>query len=310
MEPTDYVARLRAQANDPGREEALRRDRTVRRRKVALAAGAGVLLLGGFGFWLADVTEGERPPYEPFGAGALREEVWPLEWPYTVDMPFRNSPAVGWEEDADGIHVPVAMPSGGLTAKDISAVLEDVKTLLVETNLSEETLAGAEPAAALALLDPRGAGAAVRKDMVTHFDPQEVYAAETGIRTRGAMTYEVSAAGELVVHVDYAFVYPLVRADVGHDVLPGVPEVARIAVRRQFTVTSRGGKLVLGAYASEVGNHDCSAPKDGYLHPLFAEGRWKAGEAAKGARVDMYEMYDEKRVLPGGPGHCVIPTGT
>ncbi|WP_158719000.1 hypothetical protein [Streptomyces globisporus] len=310
MEPTDYVARLRAQADRPGREEALRRDRRARRLKIALGAGVGVLLLGGFGFWLADVTAGERPPYEPYGAKALDEEIWPLEWPYTVDMPFRNSPASGWAEGADGIYVPVPMASGGLTAEDVTAVLEDVKTLLVETNLSEEALAGAEPKAALALLDPRGADEAVRKDMVTRFDPKEAYPAESGIRTRGAMTYRVSAAGELVVHVDYAFVYPLVRAEEGHEVLPGVPEVARIAVRRQFTVTSRGGKLVLGAYASEVANHDCSAPKDGRLHPLFAEGRWKAGRAAEGARIALVDLYDEKRVLPSGPGHCVTPSGT
>ncbi|MFB7452925.1 hypothetical protein [Streptomyces sp. NPDC056194] len=310
MEPRDYVARLRAQASDPGREEALRRDRAVRRRRIALAAGAGVLLLGGFGYWLSDVT-GERPPYEPFGAQTLHEEVWPLEWPYTPDMPFRNSPASGWAEGADGIYV--AEPNGsygGLTAKDVAAVLDDVKTLLVETNVSERTLAGAEPTAALALLDPRGADEAVRKDLVTRFDPEEAYLDERGVRTRGAMTYEVSAAGELVVHVDYSFVYALVRAEAGHEVVPGVPEVARIAVRRQFTVTSRGGRLVLGAYASEVANHDCSAPEDGRLHPLFAEGRWKAGQSAKGPRVTQAALYDEKRVLPSGPGHCVTPTGT
>ncbi|MBB4982853.1 hypothetical protein [Streptomyces nymphaeiformis] len=310
VEPTDYVARLRAQASDPGREEALRRDRAVRRRKIALAAGAGVLLLGGFGYWLTDVT-GERPPYEPYAARTVSEELWPLEWPYSVDMPFRNSPASGWAEGADGIHVPEAVPSGGLTAKDVTAALDGVKTLLVATNLSEDTLAGAEPTAALALLDPRGVDDAVRKDMVTRFDPEEVYLHRTtGIRTRGAMTYEVSAAGELVVHADYTFVYPLVRADLRHEIVPGLAEAARIAVRRQMAFTARGGKLVLGDYASEVANHDCSAPKDGVLHPLFAEGRWKAGRAAEGAQVAMADLYDEKRVLPPGPGHCVVPTGT
>ncbi|MFF2573561.1 hypothetical protein [Streptomyces sp. NPDC058084] len=306
VEPTDYVARLRAQAGEPGREEALRRDRRVRRLKIGLAAGAGVLLLGGFGYWLTDVT-GERPPYEPYGAKVLHEEVWPLEWPYTPGMPFRNSPASGWADGADGIYVAEPTASGGLTAKNIAAVLDDVKTLLVETNVSEKTLAGAQPTAALALLDPRGADEAVRKDMVTRFDPKEAYLDEGGIRTRGTMDYEVSAAGELVVHVDYAFVYALVRAEEGHEVIPGVPEVARIAVRRQFTVTSKGGKLVLGAYASEVANHDCSAQKDGYLHPLFAEGRWKA---AKGAQVALADLYDERRVLTSGPGHCVTPSGT
>ncbi|WP_369146671.1 hypothetical protein [Streptomyces sp. R44] len=306
MEPTDYITRLRAQAADPGREEALRRDRTARRRRIGLAAGAGVLLLGGFGFWLADVT-GERPPYEPFGAGALREENWPLEWPYSVNMPFRNSPAAGWVPGADGIHLPVAEPSGGLTANDMNAVFEDVKTLLAETNVSERTLAGAEPAAALALLDPSGVDDAVRKDMVTRFDPEEVSVDASRVRTRGTMDYEVSAAGELVVHADYTFVYPLVRTDVRHEIVPGLAEVARIAIRRRMTFTARHGKLVLGAYASEVGNQDCRAPKDGYLHPLFAEGRWKAAEAAKGARVD---LYDEKRVPPNGPGHCVTPTRT
>ncbi|MFJ6522466.1 hypothetical protein ACIQJ4_29920 [Streptomyces filamentosus] len=309
VEPTDYVARLRAQAGDPGREEALRRDRKVRRLRIGLAAGAGVLLLGGLGFWLADVT-GERPPYEPYGAAALQEDSWPLEWPYTGDMPFRNSPASGWAEGADGIYVPAPTASGGLTAQEITAVLEDVKALLVGTNVAEDTLAGAEPASALALLGPGGADEAVRKDLVTRFDPEEAYLDESGIRTRGTMAYGVSEAGELVVRVDYAFVYPLVRAEEGHEVLPGSPEVARVAVRRQFTVTSKGGKLVLGAYASEVANHDCAAPRDGYLHPLFAEGRWKAARAAGRTQVAQADLYDPERVLANGPGHCVTPSGT
>ncbi|MFF7772824.1 hypothetical protein ACFZCG_00225 [Streptomyces tanashiensis] len=308
LEARDYVARLRAEESDPGREEALRRDRVARRRKTVLAVGAGVLLLGGFGYWLSDVT-GERPPYEPFGAKVLHEEQWPLEWPYTSDMPFRNSPASGWAGGADAIYVPVPLATGGLSAKEMTAVLEDVKTLLVETNVSEDVLAGAEPTEALALLDPRGVDEAVRKDLVTRFDPEEAYLDESGVRTRGTMTYEVSAAGEMTVHVDYAFVYPLVWAR-GHEVIPDVPEVSRIAVRRQMTVTSKGGKLVLGGYASEVADHDCAAPKDGYLHPLSAEGRWKAGRSAKGPRVTLAELYDENRVLPSGPGHCVTPTGT
>ncbi|MFF9429882.1 hypothetical protein [Streptomyces sp. NPDC014746] len=304
VEPTEYVARLRARAGDPGREEALRRDRTARRRKVALAAGAGVLLLGGFGYWLADVT-GERPPYEPFGAATVREEIWPLEWPYTVDMPFRNSPAEGWAQGADGIYVPQAMPSGGLAEKDIAPVLEEVRTLLVETNVSPRTLAGAEPAAGLALLDARGLDDAVRRDLVTRFDTGQVDVDAREIRTRGTMRYEVSAAGEVVVHADYTFVYPLVWAR--REVLPTVAEVSRVSVRRQLTVTARGGKLVLVSYASEAAGHDCAAPKDGRLHPLTAEGRWKAYRAAEGALVDPYE---EGRVLRDGPGHCVTPTGT
>ncbi|MGW6394373.1 hypothetical protein ACWFR1_28610 [Streptomyces sp. NPDC055103] len=309
VEPTDYVTRLRERASDPELEEALRRDRVARRAKIVLAVGAGALLLGGFGFWLSDST-GERPPYEPYSPQTLREDIWPLEWPYTEDMPFRNSPASGWAEGADGVYVPVPMASGGLTAKKITAVLDDVKTLLVETNLAEDTLAGGEPTAGLALLGPGGADDAVRKDLVTRFDPEEVYPAESGVRVQGAMTYQVSAAGELAVHVDYTFVYPLVRAGEDHDVLPGVPEVARVAVRRQFTVTPKDGKLVVSGYASEVANHDCSAPKDGYLHPLFAEGRWKASQAAGGTRVALADLYDEQRTLASGPGHCVIPSGT
>ncbi len=81
-------------------------------------------------------------------------------------------------------------------------------------------------------------------------------------------------------------------------------------MRRQFTVTSKDGKLVLGAYASEVANHDCSAPEDGYLHPLFAEGRWKASRATGGTRVALADLYDRERVLPGGVRRCVTPSGT
>ncbi|MBD0710593.1 MULTISPECIES: hypothetical protein [unclassified Streptomyces] len=301
VEPTDYVARMRAEADDPAREEALRRERKARRRRYALMTGAGLVVLGGFGYWLADST-GERPPYEASSPHTLDEKMWPADWPYSVGMPYRNSPARGWASDADGIYTPMAVPGGKFTAKEMTAVFDDVKKFLTATNIPGGLMAGEVPP----LLDPSGVDDAVRKDIVTRFEPGLYRIERDGIRSRGEMTYEISTAGELVVHTDYTFVYALVGAVDAPQVMIGLPEVARVAVRRQMTFTSRNGKLVLDAYASEIANHDCASRNDGYLRPLFAEGRWRAKEAAKGSLVD---LYAEKRVLAKGP-HCVTPETT
>ncbi|MFE6100900.1 hypothetical protein ACFVQ4_13140 [Streptomyces laurentii] len=83
-----YAARVRAEQNDPERAERLREDRRRRRRKIAAIAAGGALALGGFGFWLATATDGERPADEPFAPGMLQEAMWPADWPVTIRMPY------------------------------------------------------------------------------------------------------------------------------------------------------------------------------------------------------------------------------
>lgn len=97
IDAAEFAARLKAEQNDPDREERLRQDRVGRRRKIGLWAGAGVVLASGFAFWLFDVTAGERPANEPFAAGLLEEALWPDAWPLTTGLPFRGSPAARWD---------------------------------------------------------------------------------------------------------------------------------------------------------------------------------------------------------------------
>lgn len=74
IEPTEFVARLRAAQEDPGREGAVRRDRAARRRRAALVGGAAALVLGGFAAWPAGATAWQRLPVD--------------EGPPTVAAPF------------------------------------------------------------------------------------------------------------------------------------------------------------------------------------------------------------------------------
>lgn len=316
-EPADFVARLRAERQDLGRKEALRRDREHRRRKVVLMSGAAALVLGGFGAWLAGATAGERPESEPYVPLMLDEAMWPDKWPATVRMPFRGSPAATWSEGADGIVLPEANAVGGLTPSQVGDALRNAKELLVEANLTAGTLQGLSPTRALNLLDPHDHNKSELEDtfqhprdghsplqMFTRFDPQEVRVHGDVIKTRGTMTYEVSASGELLVHADYTFVYPVVKTKGGLEVVPGAEEVARVIVRRQLTLASSDGKLNPREYVRQIGNDDCREPKDGFIHPLFSQ---EAAKAPKWAPVD---PYDTSKDIQANSSNCSIPTQT
>lgn len=143
----DFAARLKAAQNDPNREERLRQDRARRRRKVGLWAGAGVVLAGGFAFWLSDVMGGERPANEPFAAGALDEALWPDAWPLTTAIPFRGSPAALWDRsDVPGsMPPPTARPVGKLSEEEVTEGLTAVGDFVREANTSAEGTAGERP---------------------------------------------------------------------------------------------------------------------------------------------------------------------
>ncbi|MGW2277758.1 hypothetical protein [Streptomyces sp. NPDC001770] len=315
----DFAARLKAEQNDPRREERLRQDRARRRRTIGLWAGAGVVLAGGFAFWLSDVMGGERPANEPFAAGALDEALWPDEWPLTTAIPFRGSPADSWDRAhvPSGVPSPEARPVGELGEEEVTADLSAVRDFVWEANASPEVLTGERPARALAFLAPGEpssreleaalAGPAQGRgplETLTRFDPAEVVVLE-GPRVKGSMTYEAAPGGDLLVHADYTFVYAVTKTEGGWEVRPYREEVARVVVRRRLSATVREGKLVLGPSTYVIGNDACPTQGDGFIHPLFSK------EAAKVKDAKRFDPYAPGTHLATAPaGTCLMPTRT
>ncbi|MFB7644790.1 hypothetical protein ACFC0S_19150 [Streptomyces sp. NPDC056084] len=223
----------------------------------------------------------------------------------TLKEPFRGSPAVQYADGAAGIELPDATALGGLSKERVAAALAATRTLLVESNLSPATLRGERPEAALALIDPlekevldRLNTGLVKPDkhndpltLFSRFDPKKVKLVGDVVKTRGRMTFDKGSDGGIVVHADYTFVYPLVKA------APGSTEVARTIVRRVLDVQvsdpsrvrSTPGKLWLVSYDESIGNSQCDL-YDGYLTPGFAD-ETPSGPSPSGSPLDPYDRH-------------------
>lgn len=327
-DPVDYVARLRAEREDPAREGVLRADRARRRIKWTVAGGAAALTLAGVTLWLTSATSGERPANEPYAAGALDEAMWPDEWPATTNLPFRGSPSATWATGSDGIELPEAKAVGGIPKERVADALSRSKELLVAANLDPAVLRGGSPVRALALLDPKGPGRGelVRHlrepgprtgdptELFTRFDPAELRVVADGVRVRGGMTFEAGERpGQVRIHVDVTFVYA-VRSVVSGGVpgpAPGTEEATRTVVRRQLVIvvneSTRPGsppaKLIPLEYRRHLSNHDCGSV-DGFVRPSFSK---DAADADPDWPVA--DPYDNSKKIKGGPD-CSVPTRT
>lgn len=323
-DPVDYVARLRAEREDAGREETLRRDRSRRRLKRGLAGGAAAAVLFGFAVWLVSSTSGERPADEPFAAGTMPEGLWPDEWPATTNMPFRGSHAADWATDDTGIQVPDVKAVNGIPEERVFDALNRTKDFLIATNLDPAVLHGGWPTKALNMLDAQDSSRArlirhLRKpgtqggdptELFTRFDPTELRVAEDGIRVHGRMVFEAGGEpGQLRVRADYTFVYALGRAAPGAEPGPwkGTEEVTRAVVRRQLVLDlderAAPGKLVPVEYRRLLGNHDCRTA-DGFVHPYFSR------EAARADRPwPVVDPYDSGKDI-ADDRDCIVPSRT
>ncbi|MFE6225909.1 hypothetical protein [Streptomyces sp. NPDC057854] len=235
-------------------------------------------------------------------------------------LPFRGSPAARWDRtDVASSMLPPALvrPVGGLSTAQVTTALNTMRDFVREANVSDEVLAGERPERAFALLAP-GDPARLELDAAlarptesrsplgtfTRFDPAEVRVLKD-TRAQGSMTYEATPAGELLVHADYTFVYAVIKAEGGWEVRPGREEVARVVVRRQLSATVRDGKLVLGPSRHVIANDACTAPEDGFIHPLFS----KEAAAVKGGK--RFDPYAADALRAGAPdGTCLTPLRT
>lgn len=223
----------------------------------------------------------------------------------TLKEPFKGSPALRWANGAAGIETPPAKAIGWMSKAQVTAALKRSKEFLVAANLDPATLRGQRPAAAIGLLDPRQKDVRGVVDrmltepsekhnpilLFSRFDPAEVRLVGDVVKTRGRMTLvEGGQPGEVLVHADYTFVYPLVKTR------PGFDEVARTVVRRQMTfalydparIRATPGKLYVLRMDESAGNDDCTRRATGFLHPEFSED-WAAEGPASGPESDPYD---------------------
>ncbi|WP_217170268.1 hypothetical protein [Streptomyces sp. AC512_CC834] len=228
----------------------------------------------------------------------------------TVEHPFRGSPALRWADGADAIELPQAKAVAGMSKADAELALRRTKEFLVAANLDPDVIAGGRPEEALGLLDPeaqkdllpdqrRGLREPSREydpvGLFSRFDPDEVRLAGDVVKVRGRMSLAGGKPGEIKVHADYTFVYPLVKSD-------GGDHVERTIVRREITTLlldpdrwhATRGKLAIHEYKVNTYNTACKL-YDGYLHPFFPADR----KQATGPSVDPYDRSGEMRDTPG-----------
>ncbi|MEV5159033.1 hypothetical protein [Streptomyces sp. NPDC053728] len=201
----------------------------------------------------------------------------------TLDEPFRGSPALRWADGAQGIELPAAKATGGMSKDEVADALSKTRRLLVESNLDPAVLRGERPRALLQLLDPHADGAREQLEkslsepsekndpamLLSRFDPAEARVLGDVVKVRGRMTFKAGEPGSVEVDADYSFVYALRKT--------GGDDVARTIVRRRLTTVlydperwdATRGKLALTSYESNVGNTECDV-YDGFLHPWFS----------------------------------------
>lgn len=259
-------------------------------------------------------AESERPDAAPPSAHPDRP---------TLKDPFRGSPALQWADGAAGIDVPEATAVGGMTKAQVADALEKAKQFLVAANLDPATLRGEQPAAALALLDPKDKE--TRKNVATSFerptaeldpltlftryDPADLKLVGDVVKVRGRMWVEAGEkAGQASVKVDYSFVYPFTKA------APGSQEVSRTIIRREATFSiadprkweATPGTLWLEAYQRDIANSACDR-YDGYLHPSFEDDA-PSGPTPSGVPVDPYDR--SRTIEEAGPEGCGVVSRT
>ncbi|WP_175408782.1 hypothetical protein [Streptomyces sp. TRM64462] len=313
-------------------------NRTSRRRRRAKAVTAVVLVAG-----LAVVAvrpelvtdhfpKRETHAAAPLPAETARPSTAPPEELFpdqpTLKEPFRGSPALRWADGAAGIQLPEAKAVGGMSEKQVAHALAATKELLVASNIDPATLRGEYPKAALELLDPLqkdGRGLmekALRTPseeanpvlLFSRFDPSEARVVRDLVKTRGRITYEKGrSGGELLVHADFTFVYPVVKTKTGsHE------EVDRTIVRRELTFAlydpqeygGTPGKLYMIEWAQSTGNDDCTRAADGYFHPVFASDLMGGTPPGVDPSVEAVDPYDRSKGLDDLPQECTETTRT
>lgn len=259
-------------------------------------------------------AESERPEQPPADVAAQAP---------TLREPFRGSPAVRWGEGADSIHVPEARPTGWMSRAQVAQALQKSRDFLAASSLDPGVLRGEHPDRAIALINPDQQdvqsylAAAFSKPsrendpllLFSRFDEQKVRLVGDVVKTRGRMTFREGERGAVKVSTDVTYVYPVVRADGGHD------DVARTIVRREVVmswddpakVRIKPGTFSLASYKVDATNGGCDAYTGGTFVPAFGAERESRGS---GPAVDPYDRSTtmDERMREAGNADCGTAT--
>lgn len=128
--------------------------------------------------------------------------------------PFDGTPASAFTSAEEGISLPEATKTGGWASKDVGAVLEKTKTVLLSARADPKVLGG-DPSVYVDALAPN-VRRQVKKELVSGTDKLGYvtnlgagYELAKPIRAVGSLTVTAGTLDQLVVRADVVWVYPL-----------------------------------------------------------------------------------------------------
>ncbi|MFJ5137958.1 hypothetical protein [Streptomyces sp. NPDC088707] len=286
------------------------------RHLVGLLA-AVALLVAAFDPWNIIGASGEGAASGPplareSGRPTEAPPVEPAQRP-TIAEPFRGSPAVRWADGAAGITVPAARATGWMSKAQVEKALRQTRDFLVATSLDPAVLRGERPTEAVALINPQqkdvkdylaaafGTPTTEENDpllLFSRFDPSHARLAGDVVKTRGRMTFREGDRGALQVTTDVTYVYPVVQA-------AGGDEVVRTIARREVVVSwddpskviTEAGTLSLVSYKVDMTNGGCDT-HNGYFTPQFGT----RGADSGSTDGEVVDPYDRSAPMFGGTG--------
>ncbi|MEV6859691.1 hypothetical protein AB0M44_01595 [Streptosporangium subroseum] len=288
-----------------------------RRRNRRIAAFAVLAIVAAAGLFVAYRPEvvsmipgvvSERFPSVNMDAalrlGPVPEETAPVDVRPPKIPPFEGSPAKDYADGVQGLVMPAAKATGGLSRKDVATALQRTRDMLKASHLDHKTLMGGKPTALIKLLQPQARmeflkyldrkktkkNAFNSRYWVTSLAPKAAELATDVIKVKGRTKYSAFREGSksgVRITVNYLFVYAIHR--------PGRPEpTERIIAHNlgEILVYRENGELAIWPISwnsGRVANARCDV-NDGFIHPFYDDSV-PDEEAAKatGAPIDPYD---------------------
>lgn len=244
--------------------------------------------------------------------------------------PFAGTPADRWADGTAGITLPAATAIGSYTKAQVEYAYQTTRDLLVAAELNKQTLLGGAPAAFADLLvapektwfeqnlNKKGADkngdALSSRGLVMSFAPGSTQLIGGVIKVHGTMSARAATADnggdELVVHVDYIFVYPIEPPHEPDDWMRVVNEVVWTMTFADWQGSASSFAPWVNATSGNVGGVsgvDCGTT-DGYSHPDYPTNSGPSAQpsvSASGTPENPY-VAGQQRSVPG----CQATTGT
>lgn len=278
----------------PDREpqRRVRRERWFGLNSRSLSALLGVLILAGLFVLvtrLSEQNEGTRPtPQGAIPVGTAAAAPTPTSRQHgqlNLNAPFANTPAAGWADGQDGIHLPAPSAVGRWSAKTVASAESSVKQTLVSAHLDPALLFNHDPGAYLATLAPDArADEQNRLNAPNDRDNGAVSMIASGfhllpapIKVDGSMSPGTDPkTGDLVIHTNYVYAFAFDPGQARNVSQPYQIIVVQ-HVAEDFTEVSGShiaagdrGLWVTSAH-SYLDQMSCTAFDQGYIAPTYAD---------------------------------------